>query len=143
MKRITLAIITLFSCIGLFGQLPPEVKHIEIVSEVQDTMILLNKPDIDKINTTFKRLEYSDSLNVINEQIITELNLKSNKLEDIISEQKVILTNKDTQILQIKSRNQEVISDLEKQVKKANNKKVFWESTTGVGIIVIILLAIF
>lgn len=109
----------------LYAQLPDGVKHLEIVSEVTDTMVLLNKPDLDIINTTFQKLEYADSLNIVNEKIISIINIENAKLESIIEEQKIILQNKDTQIKNIKDKNQEVVSDLEKQVKRANRKKVF------------------
>lgn len=122
-------LITLITCfciaITCFAQLPNSVKHVEIVSEVADTMILINKIDADKINTAFNRLAWFDSLNVVNSEIISSLNVENNKLESIISEQRAIISNKDEQILQIKTKNQEVVSDLEKQVKRANRKKVF------------------
>lgn len=88
-------------------------------------MALLNKKDIDKINTVFFRLECADSLNKINEKIISNLNTSNLKLENIISEQKLILDNKDVQISQIKEQSLDVISDLEKQVKRSNAKKTF------------------
>ncbi len=126
-----------------FSQLPDSVKHLEIVSEVKDTMLLINKNDADIINTVFYQHDVLDSLNVVNEQIINGLNTKNSDLENIISEQNIILNNKDTQISNIKQQNKEVISNLEKQVKRANIEKTVWESLTGVGIIAIIFLAIF
>ena len=126
-----------------YAQLPEAIKHVEVASEVCDTMILINKPDLDKINTTFSRLELADSLNIINDNIISELKTKSNKLNQVIEEQNIIIDNKDKQISTIKEHNKEVISDFEKQIKRANRKKVFWESTTGLGVIAIIFLAIF
>ena len=125
MKNLICSIIILFSSFICFGQLPTEVKHVEIVSEIKDTMILLNKPDVDKINTVFYRLDYADSLNIVNEAIITSLNVENSKLENIISEQKLVLTNKDIQINNIKEKDKEVISNLEKQVKRANRKNIF------------------
>ena len=125
MKKLIITIICLFvSFIGL-AQLPSEIQHIEIVSEVADTMVLLNKPDLDKINTAFYRLEYADSLNEINEQIIDTLTIKSNYLEKEISTYQDIIKNKDEQLLNIKDKNEEVISDFEKQIKRANRKVVF------------------
>ena len=142
MKRV-IALFCLFFSVICYAQLPDSVKHVEIVSEVADTMFLLNKPDIDKINTAFNRLTYADSLNRVNEQIISSINIENAKLENIISEQKIIIDNKDIQISNIKEQNKEVISDLEKQVKRANRKKVFWEVTTGVGVLGTIFALIF
>lgn len=125
MKRLITSIICLFYCLICFAQLPDEIKHIEIVSEVSDTMVLLNKPDLDKINTAFYRLECADSLNAINEQIIDTLNAKEQKLEQSISVYQEVIKNKDEQISNIKEQNKEVISDFEKQVKRANRKITF------------------
>ena len=136
----TLFLFISFIC---YGQLPDGVKHIEVASEVADTMILLNKPDLDKINTTFYRLHYMDSLNVVNDKIIAQVTTEKETLRNIISEQKIIIGNKDTQISQIKEQNKEVISDLEKQVKRANRKKTFWEVTTGVSVVGLIFSLIF
>lgn len=49
MKQLILFLLLLLT-IPIYGQVIEGVKHIEIVSEIQDTMALLNKPDIDKIN---------------------------------------------------------------------------------------------
>ena len=43
----------MFCSICTYGQFLPGVKHIEVVSEIEDSMILLNKPDVDKINKTY------------------------------------------------------------------------------------------
>ena len=142
MRKLITFICLLYCWIG-YAQLPNEIKHVEIISEVTDTMALLNKKDIDKINTVFFRLECADSLNKINEKIISNLNTSNLKLENIISEQKLILDNKDVQISQIKEQSLDVISDLEKQVKRSNAKKTFWEGTSALGVIAIIFLAIF
>lgn len=143
MKRLIAAIIGLFFFWTTLAQLPPEVKYVEIVSEIEDTMALLNKPDLDKINTAFYRLDCADSLNIINEKIISALNDENLKLDSIANSYKTIVANKDTQIENIKTENQEVISDFEKQIKRANTGKLIWEGTTIVSIIAIIFLAIF
>lgn len=125
MKKLILFICFLFSFIYCNAQLPTEIKHVEIVSEIKDTMVLLNKPDLDIINTAFYRLEYADSLNTINENLISLLNVKNDKLDSIINVQKVVITNKDTQINNIKTQHREVVSNLEKQVKRAGISKIF------------------
>lgn len=142
MKRILTILLFLlsFTCTG---QLPSKVKCIEVASEVCDTMILINKPDLDKINTAFYRLELSDSLNKVNDELVLNLVSESNKLKEISNSQQIIIENQKIQIERISSANKDVISDLEKQVKIANRKIVFWQSTTGLGVIAVILLAIF
>lgn len=119
MKRL-IAIVFLFISVICSAQLPDEIKHVEIVSEVTDTMIVLNKSDLDKINTAFYMLDVSDSLNVVNEQIISTLKMTNNNLESIIERQKYVISNQETQINTINSKNKDVISDLEKQLKRAN-----------------------
>lgn len=119
MKKIIL-FICLFVGLDLCAQIPDSVKHIEIISEISDTMFLLNKPDVDIINTTFYKLDCADSLNAVNDAIIAGMSAENLKLESVISEQKSVLQNKDLQITNIQETNKEVISNLEKQVKRAN-----------------------
>lgn len=142
MKRILTVLLFLLPFI-CNAQFPDKVKCIEIASEVCDTMILINKPDLDKINTAFYRLEVSDSLNIVNERLISNLILESNKLKELSESQRAIIENQKIQMDRINSSNKDVISDLEKQLKIANRKKTFWECTTGLGIVGIIFLAIF
>lgn len=124
MKRV-LSIILLFVSLVCSAQLPNKVKCVEIASEVADTMILINKPDLDKINTVFYKLEVSDSLNRVNDKLISNLISETNTLKQLSDSQRAIIENQNIQIERISSKNKEVISDLEKQVKIANRKKTF------------------
>ena len=133
----------LFVSLVCSAQLPNKVKCVEIASEVADTMILINKPDLDKINTVFYKLEVSDSLNRVNDKLISNLISETNTLKQLSDSQRAIIENQNIQIERISSKNKEVISDLEKQVKIANRKKTFWQCTTGLGAIGVIFLAIF
>ena len=108
-----------------YAQLPEKVKCVEFASEPSDTMIMINKVDLDKINTTFYRLDLADSLNVINDKLITSLISESNTLKELSNTQRAIIENQKIQIERINSANKDVISDLEKQVKRANNQKSF------------------
>ena len=120
MKKIITFITCLFISFTCFAQLPDSVKHVEIVSEIQDTMILINKLDADVVNTLFYRNEILDSLNNVNENIIRAIKLENSKLEKIIAEQSIVINNKDEQLVNIQLKDKEVISDLEKQIKRAN-----------------------
>lgn len=124
MRKLICLLLIFLPLIG-FAQLPDKVKHVEIASEVVDTMIMINKSDLDKINTAFYRLEVSDSLNVVNDRIIEDLTLTSDKLKDMVESQRIIIENKDILIERINSNNQEVVSDLEKQLKRANRGVIF------------------
>ena len=124
MRKLICLLLIFLPLIG-FAQLPDKVKHVEIASEVVDTMIMINKSDLDKINTAFYRLEVSDSLNVVNDRLIEDLTLTSDKLKDMVESQRIIIENKDILIERINSNNQEIVSDLEKQLKRANRGVIF------------------
>ena len=115
MRRI--AIILMFLSTVCFAQLPESVKHVELVSEVQDTMVLINHKDLDKINTTFYRLEQYKVLDSLNRDIILQQNLKTSELENILDEQKYIIVNKDRQLESIKNEYKTTVADLQKQIK--------------------------
>lgn len=123
--RQVITMILLFFSLNCFAQLPEKIKYVEFASEVADTMIMINKADLDKINTTFYQLEVSDSLNVVNEKIISSLISETNTLKDIMNSQRVIIENQNIQLEHISSANKDVISDLEKQLKRANRQKTF------------------
>ena len=140
MRRI-ITILLLFVSLVCSAQLPEKVKCLEMASTPADTMILINKPDLDKINTTFYRLEVADSLNAVNDEIISTLTSKADTLEEISDSQKQIIENQQTQIEDIKKKNLEVITDLESQVKRANTEKAFSNATMLAGIIAIFFIA--
>lgn len=108
MKKILLIII--FSLFGLsvYGQ------HIELVSNVTDSMALVSKEDIDIINNVFYERNILDSLNIINEEIIRNLNLTSIELHKIIANQKVIIQNDSL----IKDKYQILLDEREKIIQK-------------------------
>lgn len=137
MKKLIVFLLLFLSIIGY-----SQVRHYEYVSEIEDTMVVINKTDLDKINTAFYRVGVLDSLNIVNEIIISELNNKVKTISEIVDSQEIILKNKDEQINNIQLKNKEILSDLEGQLKRTNRKKVFWESTTGLSIIAILFLVI-
>ena len=49
-------------------------------------MIMINKEDADKINKTYFLKNQLDTINCLNEKIISELKVKSLKQENIIKE---------------------------------------------------------
>lgn len=120
MKRILLIII--FSLFGLsvYGQ------HIELVSNVTDSMALVSKEDIDIINNVFYERNILDSLNIVNEEIIRNLNLTSIELHKIIANQKVIIQNdsliKDKYQLLLDER-EKIIQKYQKDIKSQKTQK--------------------
>ena len=89
MYRFIIFIGLLFCSVYTYGQFLPGVRHIEIVSEIEDSMVLLNKPDIDKINKTYFEKSKLDSLNVYKDRVI-------NLLEDKICVQDSIIIYKNS-----------------------------------------------
>ena len=120
MKKLIVFLLLFLSIIGY-----SQVRHYEYVSEIEDTMVVINKTDLDKINTAFYRVGVLDSLNIVNEIIISELNNKVKTISEIVDSQEIILKNKDEQINNIQLKNKEILSDLEGQLKRTNRKKVF------------------
>lgn len=126
-----------------FAQLPDTVKHVEIASQVADTMILINKPDLDKINTAFYRLDTYEELNRVNEELIADLKIESNSLKEIASKQEIIIENQKIQLVNKDTQYKETISDLEKQVKRANTWTTIWQVLSAIEALGIVFLAVF
>lgn len=122
-------IITLFSALVFsftcYSQLPSEIKHIEIISEVRDTMALINKDDVNQINTIFYRQSVLDSLNIINEKIIKEQKTKIVGLNNIIIEKDKIIDTNNLKIESLISSEKESEELYLNQIKKEKNRTVF------------------
>lgn len=129
--------ILLFVCNSLFAQELNQIKHIEIVSEIQDSMALLNKTDIEKINKTFYEKRKSDSLNVINDSIISHLSKINMKLDSVALNQLKIIQNDEIIITRLQSET----GNLQKKLKKAHNT-IAIETTAGIIVIAILCLLI-
>ena len=132
-----------FWCFSCFGQDLTRIKHIELISEVKDTMIMINKEDADKINKTYFLKNQLDTINCLNEKIISELKVKSLKQENIIKEQQEIVDNYKKIVKEQKDQNEKLIKDYDNFLKKSQRRKAIWQ---GIGIgeaIGIILLICF
>ena len=135
-------LIIIFSVITLncFSQSLDSIKHIEVISEIQDSMALINKTDIDKINQTFYELEVANDLNQVNDSIINVLINQNHNLDSITKIQNVIISNDQQIHSQLILDHTSEIDFYKKELKKSNNKSVVWQSTTGLGLLVIILI---
>lgn len=137
-------ILFLFLCFSLngFAQTIQGVKHIEIVSEIQDTMVLLNKPDIDKINRTYFEKNKIDSLNHINEEIIKLYIQKDISLVNIIDLKDSIIKDKDQLISETKTSLEGKYEAQKQETKKMRTKKIIWQSISlaEIGIFLLIIL---
>lgn len=133
MRKILLAL-------SLIGFTSYAQTHIEYISEPTDSMALISKQDIDIINNVFNERNVLDSLHNINEQIISTLEITNRIQNDLLETQSLIIVNKDQIIEELEERNKNNIQCYSKELKKEKNKKISFQTTTGLSIIAIILL---
>lgn len=134
MRKILIILFLMFG-IQCFSQ-----THVEYVSEPTDSMALINKQDIDVINNVFRERNVLDSLRKIDAKIIETLEINNNIQKDIIVTQDLAIQCSDELIKELEVRNEESVAKYSKQLKKEKIKSVSFETLTGAGIIVIILL---
>lgn len=87
-------------------------------------MALINKCDIDKINQTFYELKISDSLNVINDSIINNLQVQNYKLDSILTSQKIIIDNADMIRDELILDHSSEIDYYKKELKRSNSRTI-------------------
>ena len=138
-----ITIILTFISLNCFSQNISQIKHLETISEITDTMALINKQDIDKINRTYFIKNKLDSLNCLNEAIIRELNVKVAAQDSIIFNQLGIISNKDYIILEYKNKHDELIANNLKQIKKEQRKSRIFKIFSASELAIIAILACF
>lgn len=84
---------------------------------------MINKEDADKINKTYFLKNQLDTINCLNEEIISELKVKSLKQENIIKEQQEIVDNYKKIVKEQKDQNEKLIKDYDNSLKKSQRKK--------------------
>ena len=84
---------------------------------------MINKEDADKINKTYFLKNQLDTINCLNEKIISELKAKSLKQENIIKEQQEIVDNYKKIVKEQKDQNEKLIKDYDNFLKKSQRKK--------------------
>lgn len=124
MKQLILFLLLFLLVVPMYGQVIEGVKHIEIVSEIQDTMALLNKKDIDKINQVFFEREKLDSLNKVNEDLVMVYQAKCLQLLQISDLKDGIIKDKDLLIDETKDALEAKYEDQKLETKKMRNKKL-------------------
>ena len=145
--RILALIISFMMCFtGLYAQSLDSLKHVVVVTELQDTMALINNDDINIINKVFYERNILDSLNSVNDSLIRKLNLVRINQDNIIQKQKAVIQNDSLIKIQYKlaidDRNK-IIQDNQKAIKNQKNQKVIWQSTTGalaIALLVVLLI---
>lgn len=131
---------------GLNAQSLDSLKHVVIVTELQDSMALINNNDVNIINKVFYERDLLDSLNSVNDSLIRKLDLVRINQDNIIRKQKAVIQN-DSLIkiqyqLAIDDRNK-TIQDNQKAIKNQKNQKIVWQSTTGalaIALLVVLLI---
>ena len=145
--RILALIISFMMCFtGLNAQSLNSLKHVVVVTELQDTMALINNDDINIINKVFYERNILDSLNSVNDSLIRKLDLVRINQDNIIQKQKAVIQNDSLIKIQYKlaidDRNK-IIQDNQKAIKNQKNQKVIWQSTTGalaIALLVVLLI---
>lgn len=141
MRRILILILTLIPILG-FSQSLDSIKCIHVLSEMQDTMVLLNKPDVDKINKTFHDRNKLDSLNKVNEQLIEALYIENSLLDSIVANQQVIIQNDKLIEINLQDKISQTEDSYKDLLKSERRKKIGWQSCTGLSLVAILLILI-
>lgn len=143
MKIFALIIGFMLCFTGLNAQSIDSLKHIVVVTEMQDSMALINNNDINIINKVFHEREVLDSLHEVDGTLIRKLDLVRIEQDKIIKNQRAVIQNdsiiKRQYQLAIDQKNQ-IIKDNEKAVKIQKTQKTIWQSTTGALAIVLIVV---
>ena len=146
MKTLALIISFIICFTGLNAQSLDSLKHITIITELQDSMALINNDDVNIINKVFYERDVLDSLNSVNDSLIRKLDLVRINQDNIIKKQKAIIQNDSLIKIQYKlaidDRNK-IIQDNQKAIKNQKNQKIVWQSTTGalaIALLVVLLI---
>lgn len=127
MKIFALIIGFIICFTGLNAQSLDSLKHITIVTELQDSMALINNDDINIINKVFYERDLLDSLNSVNDSLIRKLDLVRINQDNIIRKQKAVIQNDSLIKIQYKlaidDRNK-IIQDNRKAIKNQKNQKI-------------------
>ena len=124
--------------IPAFGQ-----THLEYISEKADSMALLNREDINIINNVFNERNVLDSLNHLNEQIISNMESEIFIQDSVILTQAQIIANNNLVLMELENKNSLLTENYSKELKKEKNKKITYQTCTGISIAAIILLLLF
>lgn len=146
MKILALIIGFIICFTKLNAQPLDSLKHVVVVTELQDSMALINNDDINIINKTFYERDLLDSINSVNDTLIKNLNLVRINQDSLIKKQAIIIQN--DSLIKIKYRSivndkNKIIKDNQEAIKNQKNQKRTWQSATGaltVALLVILLI---
>lgn len=143
MKLLALIVGFMMCFTGLNAQSIDSLKHVVVVTEMQDSMALINNDDINIINKMFHEKAVLDSLHKVDGTLIRNLDLVRIEQDKIIKNQRAIIQNdsiiKRQYSLAIDEKNK-MIQDNEKALKSQKTQKTIWQSTTGALAIVLLVV---
>jgi hypothetical protein len=114
--------------------------HVEYISEPADSMALINKADIDIINSVFNERNKLDSLCKVNEKLIAAMEINNRVQYSVMESQDLMIKNQKKIINELETRNENSVQYYSKELKKEKTKKISFQTTTGLSIIAIILI---
>lgn len=145
MKTLAIIFSFLMCFTGLSAQTLDSLKHVVVVTEVRDSMALVNNNDINIINKVFYERDILDSLNTVNDSLIRKLTLVNIAQQSIIYNMQEIIKTDSLIVSQYKNtidyKNQ-VIQDTENELDKQKKWNKIWQSTSGVLAIISLILII-
>ena len=146
MKLLALIVGFMMCFTGLNAQSIDSLKHVVVVTEIQDSMALINNNDINIINKMFYEKQILDSLHKVDGTLIRNLDLVRIEQDNIIKNHRAIIQNdsiiKQQYSLALDKKNQ-IIQDNKKALKSQKTQKTIWQSTTGalaIALIVVLLI---
>jgi hypothetical protein len=123
MNRIIVLIFCLLSFCANAQDLS-QIKHLEVVSEIQDSMVLLNRTDVNKINKVFFEKEKLDSIKSLNEETISLMEIKNTTLDSIITHQQIIIHNDQLVLSEMNQKLEDQKNYYQKRERKERTQKI-------------------
>ena len=114
--------------------------NVEYISEKCDSMAFINKADIDIINHVFEQRNQLRELNDINLKLIDNLEASNIALQAVVTTQKATISNNDLIIADLQERANTMKEKYTKDIRKERRKTVSFQTISGIGVIVIIIL---
>lgn len=133
----------LLCSISTYAQWLPNVEYIEVISEVEDSMILINKLDAEKINKICFEKNKLDSVVLYQDSTIFLLENKISVQDSIITKTQFVLNNEVEINRYLTKHIKEERFQYEQLLRKEKWKKIGWQVATGAAVIGIILALTF
>lgn len=133
-------ILLLFISTLVFSQ-----EHIEILTSVSDSMLLMQKSEIDVINKVFYQRDLYRNLTFMNDSIINQLQKIINYKNIVIEYKDSVIVNENLKfdnLLQNSIEKDNKIIDMKASMQKSEKEITLWKTISGTSILTIILILI-